>query len=1157
MKATDGRKRAISQGSGTPQERTIDELWQGVVEFVGRKPSARDFELDAWLRSEFRLRRIGSTIFDPEIGLGVQLRWNIALSLLAKTSTDPGFSLPRAFPQLGTLDDSSGSAERKMAAIANDREKIDALCTVLSRTNQEAYSRNLRQKMIDHRDFLVPIHGPRAVFAFRRFLSKGISPISSSGELVPEHKLTLWTQREEALDRIYEYLGLNDTQESPSVETPSALGTWQPIINVQMDGSPFDQCAVAHKIMGKLESIRHQERPILLLPCSRLVAEHDFRGVDFIVHNIHAFLHQRQLSWTPPSYSPQAIPEKILEIRSALAKQPAIIVFVGYQPMWGPSASLRRLILDEPLVPLLSHILHPLVGLPDQPTEVSNLLATKFVVLSEGPMDVLNAYIGQEIEFPASIRPHHYADMLKKNAPIYADSEQLRESLDRMAVHPNEAVVMGYLQLIHVERAAEHEFHRSMADLARYDNADVLEALVVTVKQFAQPLDFLVLTIIACARTGMRRDTLVRCLLMWDEAVRSTGDGGNHQLPRRSEICGVTEEWFDDFLDRFEFIVAGGIDEQLPEVFPGTHPYEYPEGVNPLRGASLHFIDSPPCATSIDFRYGQIRDSFIHYIGTHASRWERPLIHEILCSEALRQQLIVTRHTPLPRKLALRSYRRLLEAIFHGFHSLPAVDDLEASKAWPHLPERTVLPVDAIERFRFLYCTLIMDTLEDGAAYRLSRDWAADALKADLLVLAHNAFKVTESMGVATLAEAPEWHRDERMAGLFRGLARQHYEAAAVAANLLDDLQMWPAIENGARACDIQGSWLEFGVLERAQIDLAAAKLGPTGQVQKMCVKVLESLGLDISMFDSSPWNMAVPGSPPLLPAVLENYFTYVARAILRKCGPDLERLRAVSACLVRLAELHYQTIEYEKGHARWQESMTAVGMLSVAWQLQDHRSQASDGGVKYSLSPSGFRVLARALLECVRYLQTPKHNEKKPPGGLDLSRYLARYARKTLDVYALRYSLFAPDAVSMLILESRYARTVGALNADDVVARHRVALEFLQRAEKRMGDFELRPRLQTRLLIERCATLRGLAAAWRMRSSPSDTLARLYLGLALLDVQQLNNLVQSVFGRGTERVEKRIGDFWRRTVERQRALTIEEAQRHQHARPLLRAGAA
>jgi hypothetical protein len=1163
------KKSASTSTSGKYDEQSVGELWRQIVDYVskqslGRSKATLASELDEWIRSDLHLRRRADTLFDQQIGLGVQLRWNIAMDLLFKRHWEAEYEsikaggMPREFLQLGTLESKEDAREDRLARYANDREYIDVLCAALSRMNADGYTRNLRRNYIDHRDFLVPIHGPRAVFAFRKFLSRGISPISSSGELVPEYPLTLWAQREEVLERVYGHLGLHDGREAANrTDAESMPASWRPIINVQMEGSPFDQCALAHKIMAKLESIQHQERPILLLPCSRLVPDHDFRGLDYLVYNIHAFLHQRPLSWTPPCYSPQDIPEKILEIRSALAKQPAIIVFVGYQPTRGASSNLRRLILDEPLVPLLSQILHPLVGVPGQPTEVRNLFATKFVVLSEGPMDVLEAYIDQEIEFPPPVMSQHYVDMLRVRAPDYEAATGLHESLDRMPVHPSEAVVMGYLQLRRTEDVSGYEFHRPLAELAKFDNADVLDQLVSTIAQQSESLDFFFLKVIACARTGMRRDTLVRCARMWDKATGGPSQADKERrLPDRDDVSIVAEEWFDEFLVRFSYILAQGIDEQVPEVYPGTHPYEYPEGADPLRGKPLHLIDGPREETSIDFRYGQIRDAVSRYMDIHSEKWERLLIHQILCSEALRQQLIVTRHAPAARKLALRSYRRLLEGVYHGFHSLPHIDDLALSRSWPHLPEGTFLPVDPVERFRFLYCTLIMGTLEDGSAYRLSRDWAADALKADLLVLAHNAFGDAGESDIASLAKVPVWHGDERISHQFPDLGKSHFDAMAVAANMLDDHEMWAAIEAGAQRCDIRPSWLDFGVLERAQIDLLAARLGPMGQAQKLCLKALESLGVSIDLFERAPWNETKDEKPaPVDPLGLEQFLDGVVLKIVHECTTqtdqqiaiDDDRLRAISACLVRLGELHYQAIEYGKGFAVWRSSMTAFAMLSTAWRLQERRSTMALEGAVYSLSPRGFRVLARALLECIRYLQIPKHRDLNLPRGLELTHLLARHARKALDEYTLRFSLYAPDVVSMLVLESRYARTVGAMNSDDVFSKHRVALEFLQRAEKRMADFEPRPRLQIRLLIERCATLRGLAAARRIAAGVHDQSGRLYLGLALLDVQQLDNLILSIFGRGIERDQKRMGEFWRKIVQRQRDLTLQEVQRYKH----------
>jgi hypothetical protein len=1101
-------------GNGTTL--LLDQKWRRFVqEFVPAQGT--DDEWRIWLWNELQIKRPFHMIYHEDMGLGIQFRWNIAINVLKNHLTkekleDFKNSIKRELFWLGTLD---GIESRELEALsnkANSRENIAELCKLISEKLAVRWEKANGKHEFAVEDFLAPAHGMHAVLNFEKFLETGLRPVDSMGWLVPERKFDRSPERLNVLMQLYTSIG------------KSHLG--RPIECLYIPGSPLEMCAVAHEILRHLQS-HNDQRPVLLLPCSKQIPEHNFRGIDFLVYNISNFLTHKPLTHQPPRLTPTEIENHIQIIRSAISVRPAVIVFVGYSATYGPYSELLRTIKDKTVVELLAQLVHPHIGEAENPVDVKNFEETRFIVLSDSPLDVLQEYVASELKIPEPKNTQPQVEILRVIAPEFADS--IMDQLARARSPISESAIMAYVQLktIHaVSRAAELP---PLHALGRYESS-IFSHLVQSIRELCLPLELLLLRIIALVGTGVRPETLWRCAKIWTQAVSKLDE---RDVPPHLSISYSDDspiQQIKSFKNKFAFILVDGIDEPFPELEVTLHPFEYPDTPEPTTGY-LGDTSSTNPARSIDFRHKEIRDAIFEDIDKEIVQWIRPFLHEIICIEALRQQSLMQRHGNADSRISIRSYLRALQGFYHGMLSLPCLEQLPNIQSWPTSSIGTLLPTSPQDRFRFLYSVIFQHLLEGNNSHRLSLKWTADNVKKDLLQLAHSAFRSDIRTNPLNFSEVPLWHDHSLLATTLTPHYEDHLDAIAVVLARTDDLSNWDLLAKLLKSngpSKINSVERSFTIIERACLDIASVRFGPQAhETEAYCMDRIREIGFDPVEIEGGPWYHQEDDSP-LVPS--QDHFDNFLDHIQRKAESVNDR-RALASGLSRLADLRYQTIDFDNAKFKWRSSMEAFSMLILATRLlgtlQERQSRMP------GLSPQGMRILARSGIEALRQLLTPPRGRKlfsvSPVDMENMRKRLTHEVRKALDLYSYS-TVVAPDIVSMLILESRFARTIGAMSEVFTDNRHFVALAFLTRAEKTMANFNPRPRLRIRFLLERCATLRGLSKMRLAKFGSSDEYALRYIKLAQLDVVQLTNIVQIVFGASS----KKIGEVWRHAVENQ-----------------------
>ncbi|MFT3811859.1 MAG: hypothetical protein QM740_00615 [Acidovorax sp.] len=1126
----------------------IEALWAALVE------DARSPKKQHELLETLKIKRSLSSLIDRKIGLGVQLRWNLAMLILtgrAGPAPSEGkallvkevrklLELTTDFFQLnhansGSKKDDKSALQTRMATLlvaARDIAALERLCGVLAKRFRDAYLEALGVDQLTANQFLSPVFGPQAVQTFIHLLCTGHLPLEVHTTLVSQVDYIPSDERD------HEFMVLLARLAGP---------TDRPIQGIAMPGSPSGQCAVAHELVRRLQAPGSagdsDARPIVMLPCGRQYRNPHHCGLDFLVQNLLSFYERRELRHDVPSLSADEMQGAIKALRQHLCRRPIIVVLVGYEVVRGCQPALRRAIRDEPLAQLLPLVIHPGVGSLELPTAAATFQKTRWIIFSDGELDLLEPYCSKTIWMPPP-PPEAEEKIFSMFTKEHRHIAQLREISALSPLPLSEAKACTALQMMELKQFRGPPF------AGAYDGSElgngILARFAEVVRTCAPPLEAAALHLIALAGAGLRHTTLWQCLHAWRLIPRPTGTLPCPALPEVEEAVA----WMDELLDNYQRVIYDGIDESEPSLNPLDHPFEYVgHSAACNMQAELKKNDALKKQAafvhrSLDFRFVEVREALTEDMRLHGPSWYVQSLHRVLANEALRQHALLVRHEAPQYRTALRDERRALEGLYHGLLALPEVDTLPETTPEPclaHAAPASGLPGDSVAAFQFLRRVVFGNLLERKDQYRLSRRWAADDIKLDVLELIHLAFATTADRG-AGLSLHPLWHARGLVPDAVLTL-RQHCESIAVAAYGANDMVRWNDFTAGVGGMhELTG---DIPLLKRVAFDMSMISHGPgADRTISMVIPPLEEMGVKAESFTRAPWrNGRQTGLVVPDPKELE---TFLADCLSNACHSPPAQWTSLSDWFVRLGELRYQQAQAKGARetVRWQLTMECFVQAQIATRLRMTTLNHEGLSGSSHLSARGIRLLARAALDLLRYLINVRADAA---AGLapTLREYLVAQARQALDAYALSRGYNEPDCAGMLILESRFARVAGR-EGPHRHRRHRIALDFLHEAEGRLSGMRTRHRLWLHLLIEHCATLRGLAAeAMEEPKWPGERrmeVARRLLGLALADVRQLENIIEAAYPAQHTRDDSRraLSKSWRDAVDHQRKLTHE-----------------
>jgi hypothetical protein len=412
--------------------------------------------------------------------------------------------------------------------------------------------------------------------------------------------------------------------------------------------------------------------------------------------------------------------------------------------------------------------------------------------------------------------------------------------------------------------------------------------------------------------------------------------------------------------------------------------------------------------------------------------------HRLLADITIQQFSMLCLRADQPEEHRSRFYQRLVQSIYHGLCSVSQTSTHPRASAVANapatrLPKPEFLPNDEDDRIRVLYETYYLEFLERPPIWALSRRFALDALKVDIL----NLFKDTWNQRNAKPRPAgvlETINADILRAAQSFGPTEQRYAAC------------WPTDKISAMPPPFSKLWVDellFSDGYEAAEHFVSLALPPSmalpivSDYQNTSIVALDQRAAQ----DAEAWKKHFESR--------ECEDTELKEAVTL-----LERYAAVKAYQAdRVAE--------SEGKQKAIERLTAAYVYFRIAQQVGRIAAKTRGLDDHRLSVSSSRNFVRVCLKLAKLL--------RENGGAqaDLGILFAR-ARLVIDRLARQLHNFPADRAYLLVLDSAYVRLK---HADK-----RRAAAKLEQAELLLASERNRPRLTMRFLHERAKILRLLS---------------------------------------------------------------------------------
>ena len=1094
------------------------------------------------------INRERHSLYDERIGLGIQLRLFLALEALKGRAITSGvrackdaralFFSKRYYPrenivQLGSM---GGGSPVKAAATLHKKmlapERLQHLCNFLNEVYGESYRTVSNAHRMTPALLLTPYLGEDAILEFNNLLHSGRR---SRFDLVKD-ALILEPKR-------YYQSSARLVTEKAIVDRLRRLHACRPIQCIVAPGAPTAVEAFAWRLKDVLPAELHKRksppRDIFLLPCGPGIAPAGFRGMAYLVHHMTAMLGEATAVDPVPDMSERELQSAIGALREQLGKRAAIFIFFGHDAFGGPLPRMQEAIIDAPLETLLAHLCRPAIGTYDTPFDCRHFESTSFVVIGTAEIEGLSEYKQPTLDLP-QIDAKDYPAVLEEMQ--FSHGGEMVDAIRNRNNPGSESQICLFEQIRRIEtlqRAAgatvadsQFAYLTQRVGLARLSTQffEVLSAA-------GRPLDLALTLFTVFAIGGIRRLTLLRCMIHWDSVFP--------QLTLQP-WPGTTEQWgkhFDDWLACFAPIIRSGPDQQWNEIDPRLHPFEYTgderrseSDVLPPFVYTADPLFNPSSQRtiwleqSIDVVSADIRNAIIAQV-QKAQPALAAGIHRILANEALRQHTMILRHTPPADRLTIRSQRRGLQAVYHALLSLPHGLSADSSdpETSPAVNLDLGLPRNHLRRFKYVYDGLLTSLLRDDGGSRAGAGRIDDRIHLEIAKFADDLlFRHHDGNGGSGQPVTP-------------AMVGSHYRRLATAAVRAGPHASWTDARERLeqileRDHDPQAA---REVLENVVLQMDVTEYGPDDErTDARFADLADKWSISFDEFKHDRWQL--DGTPAIefpkvahLGALTERYVD----ALRAAPGPAISAVSSlffifgIMRADAEEARLQLGPADTAGERLRLSLLLKYFSALLIARQLMWDGYGDEDYPMPY-FAAEGLRNLCRVGLEIIRQLQNRQQEYRAGQDDLaGLASCVTSHVRKSLDQYTQVFHHSESERAHMLILESRFARIAyrgagarvgspGRRWDGGLVDRRRcaLALQFLNEAEKCLLNSFVTDGLRIRLLSERCSTLRYLAAHLMREAHPDNAVlpdrslldrADMAVRLGLLDVCQFKNIME------------------------------------------------
>jgi len=1065
----------------------IDALWEACHGLVDDPVRLKDELVKAKVKKE------ASAVISADIGLGISVRAALVL-LEAKVKVENEFGAEKAsvrnLMQLGNSAPASsdGRGARAIVALVNEE-----------RRKRPGSTTTLTLKRFATR----PFTGKDAVKDFVAWITR--DTLDSYLDELEAVKALDFIDAEEGSERgrrKSEIVAFLERQDGPSVCVAHKVGM------------TFGLSALANQLCR----MDLAGKPVCYLALSRLADPYGPVTLPRLVSRLDAFFKGDDPADADESKlgSPNELEAAIQRIRQGLWRTSAIIMLDGHGATTGWYPTLTAVIRDDPLQNLLPRLIHPPfegIHLGPAATATAGAGGSKILVLSEADLRHLKPFGAEdkEIPYPAADK---LAALVSKEVPpdskhVGGQTFRQRERLARLVLRETWLQSDGMLQM--ADRLLEMDATREALDECWATAAKRGErppGMVDLCALFAaglahRPRLLLLLRLIAQSETGLRLSTATDLLERWQLVARK-----NHypELPETEGDAPIGEG-----LKELSPIVTVGEDEALAELDTGDHPYEYPY-VEELRRKNR----PPATKDRADIRLREVKEGLAAQMLIEEPEQARAL-HRLAAEECIRQQTILMRNLRPGSLASIRFFRRMIEGLLHGFMSLPPIG-APTTAGYAILPYAHTLPNEATRAYVRLHTILYRAILENPPAWDLSRTYAVDRLKFELLQLAANpgslgqkgsSPKIREILlkpyngldaPVSGAAKPPDPPYDDAAIAELQGDHLLSLANAAYRANELAEAGAAVTLGKGI----VRSSRMKQQFL-KAELDLRLLAFNSQGlaKVEERCREALTEVGLFadtlnplINIADSLK-DMPTGLVDVALRDKVRDWAKEAARA------KSTEMLDSWAELLDRLAEANAHLADAPNDN--WDKALQlfryALVIYLGAERLRIELTRRAPLSRDYALSGHATRTFMRVALK----MRNMVHDHKLTTGA-PTPDFLLRRARLLADIHTRQMFRFPSEQASSVLLESSFARLVDK--------NYEFAAVLIGKVETYLNGTGETARLHLRFMLERAKILRRLAET--RRGTASDQHIAALLDAAERDAKRIINAA------------KRYGyDFW------------------------------
>lgn len=787
--------------------------------------------------------------------------------------------------------------------------------------------------------------------------------------------------------------------------------------------------ALAGRLLhGGLERPGFEDLPRCLLYASASAPPH--KGVDlpFMLEQILAFYDGYVVK--EASRSPDIdVRRNIERVRAYMTRYPAVFIVDGVRDFGPDQHDLRSVMLDDPFRLLIEHLLYPDLWSASDPPSAETFLRNRFVILADGPCDWLSPF--REAAYPLPAPNTAAAKAFIQDDGAYRFGSTLKQYFEN-----NPVTQISEEPLL---QCADGLLSLSVGRDSLPAPHEIVEALVSRIVA-ERPSWVLPLLLLALTPGGLRAQTLFRLLQGFAQYKKENPFA-------HEKFCltaALSEQDLELLCDHFSALILRADDHTLQDAVASDAAQL--RGGTGSADTTLSFV-SPATAELI----------LQHLLGV-ATAAELSQIQVLLADESLRQHIKVMRTADRDDHSSIRTNRRLLQALFHGFMAL----DFSPTAELQSVAETGGITTRV--RFNRIYAMFYRRLLEAPPHWEMSKVMSAEGVKRDILLTALAAERplLERCAGKAIVSPtvAPRWLlREVGISRTTAAIANDLFAAlcqATLQLNLFDEFdhvlaaarQIYAATHRDFRTVE------QDDALDKLEADanILHDRLAPAlGNV----LKRLRLIGIRVSILPKA--RIPLEGCPENRSFPLRSEIEHIDPAVARRAISFVQRWAEILATNADDLLEGNGTHDIDRGTRRM---FDAYVLFTLADELR-WLAFANDPFSRADI-PSGHstRVQIRVLILLSRQ---PRY-AAAAAGLLDVARHRADSLSRT-------FARYPAERASMMILESILTRL-----PDNNEGDLRAALDLIITADRQMIWATDRPRLRMRLLFERAKLLRRLA---------------------------------------------------------------------------------